>query len=641
MGGWNGVYTTQGLNLLAKLSPGGTLNITRAVTGTGVVAETQLNYQTAVTGEKQELSFQTPSYPESGVCKLPVTLTNEGLTTGYTAHQIGFYAKGADNKEILYFLAQSETGTDILPETDVSGYAATWVFYFQYGQADDVTVVVDPANAVTIDMLEEVRILAMRGVSDQKFGNPLVFEESAKLPFAGLSLYGKSVQNGTPSPNAPVDIKSLSEDGNIKLGIYGKNLLSNEVETKEHQGIKFTTQTDGGMLISGTATDSAMANMLTIYEMPTQFVRNVLYTISGASEKASLQVYQNIGGEWDYVVSTTSQATFTLSDEANGILVRYVVKPGVAIYEKLYPMIRLSEIKDSTFEVFQEKTVSLSTPNGLRGIPVSSGGNYTDINGQQWICDEIDLVRGVYIQRILERQITDFSASSNYLQSNGYTEGNIYLGERILFATGLSDHFVYAANGTHERFAALGNGAIYFVLAGELTLEEWRTRMTNLAPTIMVALETPVETPLSIETPYANNSTTMIVNDSDVEMMVDCIRNVNENAFAMVLEKAGDSKQIIQQLNTKATTETYTVTIPTTGWATGTDQYTVEVAVSGMLATDNPITAPIWSTTAADRENEIDAWSCVEVIETAANKIKVYANEIPETAITIQMKVVR
>ena len=38
-------------------------------------------------------------------------------------------------------------------------------------------------------------------------------------------------------------------------------------------------------------------------------------------------------------------------------------------------------------------------PNGLPGIPVSSGGNYTDETGQQWICDEIDLAHGMYIQR--------------------------------------------------------------------------------------------------------------------------------------------------------------------------------------------------------------------------------------------------
>ena len=48
----------------------------------------------------------------------------------------------------------------------------------------------------------------------------------------------------------------------------------------------------------------------------------------------------------------------------------------------------------------QSQTLPVQTPNGLPGIPVSSGGNYTDANGQQWMCDEIDFKREVYIKRI-------------------------------------------------------------------------------------------------------------------------------------------------------------------------------------------------------------------------------------------------
>ena len=52
-----------------------------------------------------------------------------------------------------------------------------------------------------------------------------------------------------------------------------------------------------------------------------------------------------------------------------------------------------------------EQSMTIATPNGLHGIPVSSGGNYTDANGQQWICDEIDLARGVYVQRCGEIEV--------------------------------------------------------------------------------------------------------------------------------------------------------------------------------------------------------------------------------------------
>lgn len=53
-----------------------------------------------------------------------------------------------------------------------------------------------------------------------------------------------------------------------------------------------------------------------------------------------------------------------------------------------------------------QQTIALQTPNGLRGIPVASGGNYTDKNGQRWICDEVDLERGIYIKRVAVTVLT-------------------------------------------------------------------------------------------------------------------------------------------------------------------------------------------------------------------------------------------
>ena len=48
----------------------------------------------------------------------------------------------------------------------------------------------------------------------------------------------------------------------------------------------------------------------------------------------------------------------------------------------------------------ERQTITLPTPNGLPGIPVTSGGNYTDPSGQQWVCDEVDLEREVNVQRV-------------------------------------------------------------------------------------------------------------------------------------------------------------------------------------------------------------------------------------------------
>lgn len=55
----------------------------------------------------------------------------------------------------------------------------------------------------------------------------------------------------------------------------------------------------------------------------------------------------------------------------------------------------------------QSQSLTISTPNGLPGIPVDSGGNFTDESGQQWVCDEVDFARGVYVQRVKKFVLTN------------------------------------------------------------------------------------------------------------------------------------------------------------------------------------------------------------------------------------------
>lgn len=54
----------------------------------------------------------------------------------------------------------------------------------------------------------------------------------------------------------------------------------------------------------------------------------------------------------------------------------------------------------TAYSPYHEQLFTLPTPNGLPGVPVTSGGNYTDENGQQWVCDEVDFGKGVKVQRI-------------------------------------------------------------------------------------------------------------------------------------------------------------------------------------------------------------------------------------------------
>ena len=60
----------------------------------------------------------------------------------------------------------------------------------------------------------------------------------------------------------------------------------------------------------------------------------------------------------------------------------------------------------------EPQTLTYASPNGLPGIPVESGGNYTDAEGQQWICDEVDFGRGKYVQRVKIRAVESGDAGA-------------------------------------------------------------------------------------------------------------------------------------------------------------------------------------------------------------------------------------
>ena len=146
----NAVITQQGLALEAKLTAGTTLTLTKAQTGSGSVPVANLSTQTAVTNPQQTLSFR-PITVKNGVAAVPAYLRNDSLNTGYTATQVGIFAQDPDLGEILYFIAQttSGTGTDIPSATEMPGFTAEWTFYLTFGQASSVLVTVEPANSVS------------------------------------------------------------------------------------------------------------------------------------------------------------------------------------------------------------------------------------------------------------------------------------------------------------------------------------------------------------------------------------------------------------------------------------------------------------------------------------------------------------
>ena len=108
-------------------------------------------------------------------------------------------------------------------------------------------------NADTNSYLEERFGEKADGVQ-HKSGAVIQVNDSAHTPLKGLTLFGKTIQDGTPTPTAPVELESVGASGNIGVTVVGKNLLPKaSAESKTSSGITLTSNGDGSYSIKGTA----------------------------------------------------------------------------------------------------------------------------------------------------------------------------------------------------------------------------------------------------------------------------------------------------------------------------------------------------------------------------------------------------
>lgn len=347
-------------------------------------------------------------------------------------------------------------------------------------------------------------------------------------PFRGLRVFGKSTQDGTPTPEAPIPIVSAGESGNITVEVRGKNLLQLQDGRGGSRGVEVTCR-NGEISLVGTATETGW----TISEVNPPFVLNGDYALSTSNDVGCYL----INNDYKTVISTLKPQNIVNGE---------VTKIAFGVTEgKIYNMngIKVMLNRGLTASPYEPpripQSLTLQTPNGLPGIPVSKDGNYTDADGQQWICDEIDLGRGKYVQRIEEhilksKNITSITNSrqinSEYygIEYNGCTKdfvgkfGNGVLCDKLAFVKPNSN-----ING-HEITYAPGNGIIVFGLKKSLVpsgdLDEIRNYITSNNFAFLILIDSPIEKDLTPEeiTEYkkthTNYPTTVITNDAGAEM---------------------------------------------------------------------------------------------------------------------------
>lgn len=251
-------------------------------------------------------------------------------------------------------------------------------------------------TAQTLDDAQKAQARENIGAADEALqnvlvgsetGNPIAVDDAFAVPLRGLTVYGKSTQDGTPSPDAPVPIVSAGDGGSVVVKVTGKNLLYFPDGSKTTRGITVTAK-DGLISISGTATGDGYAD-LPITPVITSSV--AILSSSIASPKTKL-----VSKTWKAILEQNTATK--MSDTATRIT--FSVARGQT-YNLTGIEVQLELGTTATaYSPYREQLLTLPTPNGLPGLPVTSGGNYTDPSGQQWVCDEIDLERGVQVQRV-------------------------------------------------------------------------------------------------------------------------------------------------------------------------------------------------------------------------------------------------
>lgn len=223
-------------------------------------------------------------------------------------------------------------------------------------------------------------------------GNPIAVDDAFAAPLRGLTVYGRSTQDGTPSPDNPVPIASAGDDGSITVKVTGANMLEGTKPGVKStaNGITYTTH-ENGVLITGTATNTVT---ITLHEdLISRLTRGIYYlTARGLSPSVMLNFY--FVGKFS---SDMQNQKVMLTRDVEYSL-RLQISKGATLNTNV--QVSLTRDKSTAYSPYREQLLTLPTPNGLPGIPVTSGGNYTDPQGQQWICDEVDFGKGVKVQRV-------------------------------------------------------------------------------------------------------------------------------------------------------------------------------------------------------------------------------------------------
>lgn len=254
-------------------------------------------------------------------------------------------------------------------------------------------------------------------------GEPIVLKDSSNDHIRGLKLFGKSTQDGIPTPDNPVEIASVA---NPTINICSKNMVDSAAVVRTvHANV---TARGNEIRVQKTNTGNVYSNFYYRIGSWDEFAGR---TITVSIENLSEYIWHiHVGGlddsnAWiandllrsrslEGKVKTVFTVTIPKNTTARFLGLRFVsddtiVSSETYNFRNLQVEVGNTATDYEPYKLPQSLTVNCTLP----GIPVTSGGNYTDSDGQQWICDEVDLEHGVRMQRINTLVLTGGESIAN------------------------------------------------------------------------------------------------------------------------------------------------------------------------------------------------------------------------------------
>ena len=122
-------------------------------------------------------------------------------------------------------------------------------------------------------------------------GEHIVVGDSSGHLLDNLKIYGKSIQNGEPTPDNPVPIVSTGDKGRVNISIHGKQLFdASKIPTKSAGGATVTNNGDGSFTIigNGELTQKNEAAILYTREETIRLLRTGKITLKGVKSRPSI-----------------------------------------------------------------------------------------------------------------------------------------------------------------------------------------------------------------------------------------------------------------------------------------------------------------------------------------------------------------